>query len=134
MQANMGQGKEAALEAEKGHECVEPCYEPCKEAVQSCGPKLERTPKETVTVDVCYGQCDQEEGVDEASFKQPAATSRLQALIVTGHFKCPDVCSRRKTWRGVSSQSECPGDIFLPEVPDNPSRTGFLLDMLHTGR
>lgn len=91
MQANMGQGKEAALEAEKGHECVEPCYEPCKEAVQSCGPKLERTPKETVTVDVCYGQCDQEEGVDEASFKQPA-TSRLQALIVTGHFKCPDVC------------------------------------------
>lgn len=49
---------------------------------------------------VCCAQCDQGEGVDEASFKQPEGTSQLQALIVTGHFQCPDVCSSRNKHGG----------------------------------
>lgn len=44
------------------------------------------------------------------------------------------VLKEEQMWKGVSSQSEYPGDIFLPEIPNKPSRTGFLLDMLHTGR
>lgn len=52
-----------------------------------------REDQQRLMVGVCCGQCDQEEGVDEASFKQPEVTSGLQDLIVTRHFKCPDVCS-----------------------------------------
>lgn len=44
------------------------------------------------------------------------------------------MCVQAGTNMEGSKKSECPGDIFLPEVPDNPRRTGFLLDMLHTGR
>lgn len=55
-------------------------------------------------VGVCCGQCDQEEGADEASFKQTEATSQLQAFTVTGHFKCPDVCSSRNKHGGEQEE------------------------------
>lgn len=51
--------------------------------------------QQRLVVGVCCGQSDQEERVDEAAFKQPEATSGLQALIATARFKCPDVCSSR---------------------------------------
>lgn len=91
--------------------------------------------RDSVTVGVCYGLSDQKEGVDEASFKQREATSWLQAWILTGDFKCPDVCSSRNKQGGEQAiQSKCPGDIFLPEVPDRPTRAGLLLDTLLMGR
>lgn len=107
--------KQVALEARKGHECVEPCYEELWVRIRK------ETDKDSVTADVCYGLSDQE-GVDEASFKPPEATSFLQALILTGDFKCPDVCSSRNKHGGEQAiQSECPGDVFFARGARQPN-------------
>lgn len=41
---------------------------------------------------------------------------------------------QKQTRRGASNQEWVPRWLFLPEVPDSPTRTGLLLDMLLTGR
>lgn len=37
---------------------------------------------------------------------------------------------QKQTWRERAIQSKCSRDIFLPEVPNSPTRAGLLLDTL----
>ena len=80
-----------------------------------------------IVLGVCYRPPDQEEDIDEASFRQLQVTSQSQALVLMGDFNHPDVCWEDHTARHKQSRRflKCIGHNFLTEVVEKPLRTSW---------
>ena len=87
-----------------------------------------------IIVGVCYRQPNQEDGADEALYRQIGAASCSQALVLMGDLNHPDICWRDNTAGHKQSRRflECVDDNFLLQVIEEPRRRGAMLDLVLT--
>ncbi|GAB0187348.1 hypothetical protein GRJ2_001200100 [Grus japonensis] len=87
-------------------------------------------------VGVCYRPPDQEDGVNEALYRQTGAASCSQVLVLMGDFNHPNICWRDNTAGHKQSRRflECVDDNFLLQVIEEPRRRGAMLDLVLTNK
>ncbi|PKU41129.1 glycerol kinase [Limosa lapponica baueri] len=85
---------------------------------------------------VCYTPPSQEDRVEEALYRQIAAISCSQALVLTGDFNHPSICWRDNIAGHEQSRSflACVNDSFLLQVMEEPPRRGAMLDLVLTNK
>ncbi|PKU43200.1 glycerol kinase [Limosa lapponica baueri] len=84
---------------------------------------------------VCYRPPDQEDGVDEALYRQVGAASHSQTLVLMGDFNHPDICWRANTVGHKKARKflECVSYNFLQMV-EELMRRGAVLDLVLTSK
>jgi len=126
------QGGKVALHVREQLECIKLCLE---ERVESLRVRIKGQANTGDTVaGVYYRPSDQEEEVDEASYRQLKVASRAQALVLMRDFNYTDICWKDHTARHTESRRFLQGidDNFLTQVVDEPTRKVVLLDLLLT--
>ena len=89
-----------------------------------------------ITVGVYYRPPEQEEKIDEASYRQLQTASQSQALVLLGDFNHPDISWEDHTARQAQSR-RFPQSIngnFLMQLVQEPTRKGALLDFALTNK
>jgi len=89
-------------------ECMELCLGMDKELMESLWVRITgREGTSDITVRVSYRPPDQEDGADEALYRQIGPASRSQALVLMGEFNHPDICWRDNTAGCKQSRRLC---------------------------
>ncbi|GAB0203631.1 hypothetical protein GRJ2_002828700 [Grus japonensis] len=85
---------------------------------------------------VCYRPPDQRDQAHEALYRQTAAASHSQALVLMGDFNHPDICWRDNIAGHKQSRKflEYVDDNFLFQVIEEPMRRGAMLDLVLTNK
>ena len=98
--------------------------------------KTERKVGADVIVQVCYRPSNQEDGADEALFRQVGATSRSQVQVLVGDFNHPNICWRDNTAGHKQSRRflQCVDDNFFLQVIEEPTRRSAMLDFVLTNK
>ncbi|RMC14859.1 hypothetical protein DUI87_07035 [Hirundo rustica rustica] len=92
--------------------------------------------KDDILLEVCYRPPNQEEEVDNLSYRQLGNVSGSSALVLVGDFNLPDICWELNTAEKRQSRKflECMEDKFLSQLVGEPTRGGTMLDLLFANR
>ncbi|KAM9653655.1 uncharacterized protein ACIBXB_010484 [Morphnus guianensis] len=131
-------GGAGALYVKDQLECMELCLGLDEEPTESLWVRIKgRARAGDIIVGVCYRSPDQEDGSDEALYRQIGAASPSQALVILrGDFNHPGICWRDNTAGYKQSRRflESIDDNFLLQVMEDPRRRGAMLDLILTSK
>jgi len=126
-------GKGFALYIKKWIECEELSLNNSHEQVKSLWIRIrDQGNQGKLVFGAYYRPPDQGKPIDEACLLQLQEASHLQALVLLGHFKTPDICWKTSTTRCRQSRRllECIEANFLRQVIDTPTTGHVILDLL----
>ncbi|KAK4826209.1 hypothetical protein QYF61_006153 [Mycteria americana] len=115
--------------------CIELCLGMDEKLTKSLWVRIKgRAGTGDIIVRVCYRPPDQEDGADEALYRQIGAASHSQALVLMEDINHPNNCWRNNTAGRKQSRRflECIDNNFLLQVIEEPMRRGAMLDLVLT--